>query len=406
MAPEIGTQKNTSANQSKTDVGLKKANTGEIGIENKQGKLRLRLPRLIVDGSLRYIYTGLADTPENRKKAQIVAWQLEEDIRTGQLDPTLESYKQQFRPKITVVKKVDLLELWASYCEYKRPQLAPTTYQRDYIRKYAHHIRQLPTKDPRDAVAIRDYLLQTLSADTAKRVLTHLAACCNWAVDSGLLEKNPFVGMAGKIRQPTINTTIDPFTTAERDAIIQAFADKRPHYTAFVQFLFLTGCRTGEAIALQWKHISLDCSQITFCESYDSRLNIRKSTKTGKSRKFPCNQVLRELLISIRPASPSPDSLVFPSPNGLPIDNGKFTNQVWRGCRSGRKVYKGILATLVDEGKVQRYRCPYNTRHTFISHCVEAGVPIPQIARWVGNSPEILMRHYAGVVSSLEVPVM
>jgi integrase len=378
-----------------------------VGIENKQGKLRLRLPRLIVDGSLRYIYTGLTDTPDNRKKAQIVAWQLEEDIRTGQLDPTLENYKQQFRPKIRVnTCSLDLLELWTSYCEYKRPQLAETTYHRDYIRKYAHHIQGLPSKDTKDAVVIRDHLLQTLSADTAKRVLTHLSACCNWAVDSGLLDKNPFAGMAGKIRQPKVNQEIDPFTTAERDAIIQAFADKRPHYTAFVKFLFLTGCRTGEAIGLQWQHINPDCTQITFAESYDSRLNIRKCTKTGVIRKFPCNQVLRELLLSIRPINPCPQSPVFTSPRGGLINSIKFTNQVWRGCKFGDRYYKGIVTTLVDKGKVQRYRCPYNTRHTFISHCVEAGVPIPQVARWVGNSPEVIMRHYAGVVSSLEVPVI
>jgi len=143
------------------------------------------------------------------------------------------------------------------------------------------------------------------------------------------------------------------FTAAERDTIIQAFADKRPHYLFFVQFLFLTGCRTGEAIGLRWQHVSLDCTQITFCESYDSQLDIRKTTKTGKPRKFPCNQKLSSLLLSIRPANTSPDSLVFTSPNGKPIDNGKFTNQVWRGCRSGQKVYRGILATLVDEGKVR-----------------------------------------------------
>lgn len=404
----------------------------EVGIENKEGKLRLRLPRTVAQNSSRYISTGLTDTPDNRKKAQVVAWAIEEDIKTGQLDPTLERYKQQFRPKITVAKvqQLDLLELWLKYAEYKRPQLAETTYRKDYVLKFANHIRRLPTRDTKEAVVIRDYLLQTLRPNAAKRMLTNLSACCSWAEDSGLLNSNPFAGMAGKIRQPTSNATsnasIDPFTTAERDAILEAFRQHKPHYYAFVYFLFFTGCRTGEAIGLQWKHITPDCTQITFAESYDSQLDIRKTTKTGVIRKFPCNQQLRELLLSmkqantskqscfaqtgedlcIRSANPSPESLVFTSPNGKSINNTRFTNQVWRGCRSGQKVYTGILTTLVNEGKVARYRCLYNTRHTFISLCVEAGVPIPQLARWVGNSPEIIMRHYAGVISSLEVPVL
>ncbi|GBE90849.1 Arm DNA-binding domain-containing protein [Nostoc cycadae] len=334
----------------------------EIGLENKQGKLRLRLPRVIADGSLRYIYTGLPDTPENRKKAQVIAWQIEEDIRTGQLDPTLESYKQEFKPKTTVNKREpDLLELWVRFAEYKRPQLAVTTYEKDYIRKIPNHIKQLPAKKLTDAIAIRDYLLVNHSANTAKRVLIHLSACCKWAKDSGLIVHNPFTSMASTIRQPKTEVDIDPFTTAERDAILEAFRQHKPHYFPFVHFLFLTGCRTGEAIGLRWQHVNVDCSQITFCESFDSQLKIRKTTKTGTTRKFPCNQKLRELLLSVRPINSSPDSLVFYSPNGLPIDNGKFTNQVWRGCRSGQKVYKGLVTTLVDEGKVSRYRCPYNT---------------------------------------------
>jgi hypothetical protein len=44
-----------------------------IGIETFQGRLRLRLPRSVT--SKRYITLGLDDTPENRKKAQLKAWE-------------------------------------------------------------------------------------------------------------------------------------------------------------------------------------------------------------------------------------------------------------------------------------------------------------------------------------------
>ena len=45
----------------------------------------------------------------------------------------------------------------------------------------------------------------------------------------------------------------------------------------------------------------------------------------------------------------------------------------------------------------------YNTRHTFITLCISAGVPISDIASWVGNSPEIILKHYAGLTKT-EVP--
>ncbi len=51
---------------------------------------------------------------------------------------------------------------------------------------------------------------------------------------------------------------VNPFYKQERDLIIQTFESDRyySYYTPYVQFLFFTGCRPSEAIALQWKHIT------------------------------------------------------------------------------------------------------------------------------------------------------
>lgn len=388
---------------------MTKAARGTVGIEEKNNNIRLRLPRAVANGSQRYITTGLLATPENHKKAQIVAWTIEEDLRNGRFDPTLEKYKHKptkvHKPSTTP----DLITLWNSYCDFKKTQVAETTFKKQYLSRFANHIKRLPTKDLKGAIAIRDYLVVNLSAREAKRTLTQLSACCKWAVKSGLLQSNPFADMASEIKLAKKDTdSIDPFTATERDAILQAFQEHPSynHYYPFVRFLFFTGCRTGEAIALKWGYVAQDCSYIIFAESYDSQLKIRKATKTGKVRKFPCNTVLRDLLLTIRPAaSYRLDDLVFTSPAGCPIDNHNFTNRVWKGCREGNRVYLGIVTQLVKEGKVDRYRCPYNTRHTFITMALEAGLTIPQVAKLVGNSPEVTMRHYAGSLLKTEIPI-
>jgi hypothetical protein len=130
-----------------------KAAIGTVAIEEKQGKWRIRLPRTVAKDSARYISTRLDATTENFKQAQLAAWTIEEELRTGQFDPTLEKYKP--KPVLTLVhplgkpakKSLDLGELWDRYCEFMKPQLATTTYQKDYIRKYANHIKTLPTRD-------------------------------------------------------------------------------------------------------------------------------------------------------------------------------------------------------------------------------------------------------------------
>lgn len=381
---------------------MKRQQIGSVGIEVMGSRLRLRLPRQATTATItRYLSTGLDNTPDNHKRLQVIAWDIERDIKADILPQTHQSYLDSFKPKPvpnpTIAKPTTLTQLWASYCEYKQPQLAATTYLSDYCKKWANHIAKLPQSLSK-AVDIRDFLVASVSVGTAKRLLTLLSACGTWAVKSGLIDFNPFVGMASALKRPKSDREIDPFSTTERDCILIAFQEHptHSHYYSFVKFLFLTGCRTGEAVALQWKHIAHDLSSISFTESYSSKLKARKCTKTGTTRKFPVNSDLRELLAEIRPTNPNPTALVFTSPTGLPIDNSRFTNRVWKGCKAGKKTYKGIIPSLISSGAVAAYRCPYNTRHTFITMMLKAGLTIPQVAKLVGNSPEMILKHYAG----------
>lgn len=399
---------------------IKYAARGTVAIEDKQGKWRLRLPRSVAQDSARYISTRLDATEEHFKKVQRVAWQIEEDIKAGKLDITLERYQAEFKPQLTVVKlspvqSLDLKELWSKYCEYRKPLVAPTTFIKEYQRKYTHHINSLPTRDLNQAVAIRDYVVANLSPNSAKKFLTQLSACCKWGNKSGLIELNPFSDMASDISVVKQDVDeIDPFSKIEREAIEEAFKLHKTYcsYYPFVRFLFLTGCRTGEAIALRWKHISKDCSSITFCESFDSNLGILKDTKTRKSRRFPCNSSLKEFLLSLKVSTcgednleVKPEDLVFTSTSGKQINNHHFTNRVWRGGTWGGKTYHGVVTRLVHLGLVETYRPPSNTRHTFITEAIEAGMPIPQVARVVGNSSEVILRNYAGNKLNFEIPV-
>jgi integrase len=388
-----------------------------VGIEEFRGKIRLRLPRQMFGGKQKWISTGLPATPENWKTAQLKAFEIEQDISTENFDLTLAKYK--LRSHLTLVKagenqqqELTLDELWERYTNYKSTMIESTTIKTTYKRT-KNLIPFLPSQNLKEAVVIRDWLLANKSPYTAKYVLTHLSGCCEWAVESNLSSSNPFAKMAQTIKERDTRETdedgddIDPFTAQERDAIIEAFENSRyyKHYTNFVRFLFMTGCRTGEAIALKWKHINPQLTQIIFCESFSSHFGIRKDTKNHQSRKFPINAQLKALLESIKPKNCNPEDLVFPSPTGKEIDGHNFLNRAWKGYknRHGNQV-DGIVTQLVKEGKVKRYRCQYNTRHTFITMALEANVSIPQLAKWVGNSPEVIMKHYAGTLRQVQVP--
>lgn len=390
---------------SKATATQSRAKKGSVGVEAFQGRLRLRLPRSLYNGKHKYLTLGLDDNAINRKKAELTASTIELDILNNAFDFTLAKYKPQ-KNKTRDDKPdtpLDLSELWERYTNYRRSQIAETTLRIGYT-VVSNHISKLPSQTLTNANKIRDYLLANLSRDSAKRTLASISACCDWAVESGLIDLNPFQGMAKKIKVvKDVNSTIDPFSVEERDAIIQAFETDPVYsfYAGYVKFLFMTGCRTGEAVGLQWKHISSDCSKVYFSQSVSTQHQIRKDTKTHKTRVFPCNKSLQSLLLSIKPENCDPESLVFPGRKGGLLNARSFIENAWKG-RSDRS--EGIVTRLVREGKVQRYRTQYNTRHSFITHCLESGVSIVQVAKWVGNSPEIIMKHYAGIIKQVEVP--
>jgi integrase len=204
-------------------------------------------------------------------------------------------------------------------------------------------------------------------------------------MDFGLIETNPFEKLKIKARKPP--NDVQPFTEQERDRIITAFKQEEEFYAPLIEFLFLTGCRPSEAIALRWRHIDADLTRITFCEA--RVYGITKSTKTNKSRIFPINLKLRSLLSAIKPRAIDSEALVFSSKTGLVIDEHNLGNRQW----------KPILEKLAI-----RQRPIYNCRHTFISTCLAKGTQVRQVASWVGNSPRTIWEHYAGLIATEDVP--
>lgn len=389
-----------------------RAPKGSVTILSSNGRLQLRFS---YGGKRHYISTGYPDSPEHYRLAEIKAKEIEKDILYERFDPdNLDKYKPKaalstVTPVTPIQKKqATLSELWAKYTDYKRPSLSPSTLAKDYVRVSRCIRLDLPSQSLTDSVAIRDWLLANKTPNTAKRILTQLHACCDWGMKSQLVNVNPFSGMASDIKVPkgsVEDTDINPFTLEERDLIIAAFKKDRyySYYTCFVEFLFLTGCRPSEAIALQWKHISKDCRLIRFEQAVvisEHGLVCKKRLKTQKKRSFPANSKLAELLMSIRPENVHEDAKVFPSRENHWIDMHNFTNRAWR--------------TVLLKLNVIEYRKLYQTRHTFITAALETPVKNPDgtikmldakdVARLVGTSPKMIYEHYAGKSKELFVP--
>lgn len=355
---------------------------GTVGVEAIKGMLRLRLPRHLYDGNQKYLTLNLADNPQNRKAAETKAQIIESEIAFDRFDFSLESYKPR---RQSGEKLLDLGELWAKYTEFKVKILSTTTIGTDY-RKVRNHIASLPQN--LTARQVRKHLMDKLTPTAAKKIMMFINGCCQWAVEEELIEINPYQNLP-TVRTPKTSKSINPFSVDERDQIIQAFEAHEFHktYANFVKFLFFTGCRPSEAIALNWHHVTSDFKMITFAEAVV--LKKRKDTKTHTIRKFPCNQKLELLLAQIYSSKAENSDRIFSSPLGYELDGHNFQNRAWK------EIMESLPIT---------YRSSYNTRHTFITICLENEIPVTQIASWVGNSAKTIWGHYAGLIATHDVP--
>ncbi len=167
----------------------------------------------------------------------------------------------------------------------------------------------------------------------------------------------------------------DPLTMLEITQVLAGFRDHYPHYYDYVYFLLSTACRPGEAASLTWDKVGDDFSDVTFDRSF-SRGELRHKTKNKKPRTIVLASDVAELLRTRR--ENFPEGLIFTNPLGEPIHDAKF-----------RRIWEKVLAIAGV-----RYRKPYSTRQTCISHALDSGAFPRDVAAAAGHSMEIMLRHY------------
>ncbi|NJL68284.1 MAG: tyrosine-type recombinase/integrase [Microcoleus sp. SM1_3_4] len=173
-----------------------------------------------------------------------------------------------------------------------------------------------------------------------------------------------------------------------------------------VEFLFLTGCRPGEAFALRWQDVMLSRNIIRFSKSYAASIKSTKRTKTKTVRMFPIHLRLLELLVSIKPVGVKSVDLVFRQTNGQTY-NTRQLNYVWLGEPTKSHGFLGVVNQLVKNDKISQYLPPYHARHTYITLTAHANKnntsALLLLAHACGNSPEVIMKHYLDVDRSVEL---
>lgn len=233
-----------------------------------------------------------------------------------------------------------------------------------------------------------------LSANTQRLARTTLGMALQTAVARGKLPNN----VAKLTDAPQVSTykAKRVMSHSQLDAVLKAIKNDR--LRALWWFLAMTGCRKGEALGLLWSNVDLEAGLVTI-ESTLKRTRrqlVRDTTKSARSKRTLklTPQLVRELKAhrvgqaeeKMAAEGYWTGDYVFTTKLGTPID-----------VRNALRAWKKVL-----DGSGVGHFTIHNLRHSLATRMREMGVPLEDIADWLGHSNvSITKQYYADVTPAI-----
>ena len=280
-----------------------------------------------------------------------------------------------------------LAELWDAFVAERSIALCPTSLTSDYrqIRKW---LQRCPVQDTEQARQIMIWVLGQTPVLTSRRVAMYVKSMYKWASqeDVAHLVRNPIASFKmPKAPQRDIDIIVIPRN--EVGIVLAALSAKCSYqdvnWSWYTEFMLQTAMRTGEVRALQWSDIKEN--KILVHSNWTLTHGYKDSTKTNKKRWVPLNSRCQAILEQL----PRENECIFP----------------WNRL-AFQSYFRKKLQPLHGVGLISHLYRPYDCRHTAISRWIEAGIPVPQVANWAGNTSEVIFKHYCNTTQEYEMPVL
>lgn len=198
---------------------------------------------------------------------------------------------------------------------------------------------------------------------TVAQTVSTLSACLKGAVEANLIARNP----AELARKPTPSEPdFDLFSADEMRTILTAAASDPKLYP--VALCCAVGCRKGEALALRAEDM----------DAATGRLSISRTVTRGKKG--------RPRSIGPPKSRHSKRELTVPAAARAALSSPPDT----QSPRTLDSRWELLLKRLGI-----RHRGLHQLRHTVASHALASGVPLTNVARDLGDSPQTILRTYA-----------
>lgn len=377
--------------------------------------------KLVIDFTYRGVrcreQTALADTPANRKRAEVVLKRLREAIASGNFvysdffpgsplagrlrDGLVEGASSKNEESVAARSSSEVIALAISksplfreftttwkcehQVEWRRSHLKVLDSTLDGHLLPAFGDRPIAAIGKADVLAFRARLAdkpgRTGAKLSNKRINNILGVLRQIMAEAA--DRFDFISPCANVKALKIRKSdVQPFTL---DEVQRMLAVVRADWRDYFLVRFFTGMRTGEAHGLKWKYVDFDRRIILIRETFV--LGEDEYTKTDSSqRDIQMSQPVFEALKRQQEATGKRD-YVFCNRAGQPIDNKNFSD----------RVYYPLLRHLGLER-----RRPYQMRHTAATLWLASGEAPEWIARQLGHAnTQMLFQVYSRYVPNL-----
>ena len=282
---------------------------------------------------------------------------------------------------------ITVSSLWSAFVEERSISLCPTSLTSDY-KQVSKWLNRCPIQNIDDARKIMIWALGEKPVLTSRRVAMYIKSMYRWAAqeDVAIVARNPLASFKMP-KAPQREEEIIVIPRSETGLVLAALEAKLTYrsvnWSWYTEFMLQTAMRTGEVRAARWDDIKEN--KLLVHQNYTLTHGLKNSTKTNKRRWVPLNNRCQEILAEL----PRKNDFIFP----------------WNRL-AFQSYFRKKLSPLHEAGLISHVYRPYDCRHTAISRWIEAGIPVPQVANWAGNTSEVIFKHYCNSTQEYEMPVL
>ena len=233
------------------------------------------------------------------------------------------------------------------------------------------HIRLDALKPSRIETLAADLQEKGLHTNTVNRILNTARAALQAAVRDEAIERNP-VSLAD--RPAEVKRTLQPFTPAELAAIIGEASKLSAGPT--IALLAATGCRLGEAAAMDVGDWNEAKGTVSITKTYSRRFGLGPPKSRYSTRTITVPMAARPLLILAA---------------GTRVNSPLFVTEAGKRVIGSlvRRAFRRILSRLELP-----QRNIHQLRHSVATVLISRGVPLGDVARYLGDSPATVVKTY------------